>query len=223
MVLVYTMYLFKQYGKLNGGCGNRNKTMSWNATQFAVEYLDDLRLASGSLCNRLMFNAWRTTLMAMPLHYILEPLKTPLRNVDQEIFRIPYDTGYFLDILGRHAQDVLTSQQLRTLYTNMLQGSAPMFVWLITNVHTGACCALLHFTAHTDAHTGRLGYHMHRLYVSDQELQYPEKHASHMEKPQHVHEVLLHALCTFAEQRNADVHFQQNMQEINVRTAIVFS
>ena len=152
--------------------------MSWNATQFAVEYLEDLRLASGSLCHRLMYNAWRATLMAMPLHYILEPLKTPLKNVDQDIFCIPYDSGYFLDILGRHAQDVLTSHQLRTVYTNMLQGPTPVFVWLITNVHTAACCALLHFTSHTSTHTGRLGYQMHRLYVCDQELQYPENDVS---------------------------------------------
>jgi hypothetical protein len=62
--------------------------MSWQSTVFAIEYIEQLRYASVRNCRRLSSDAWHNVMMCLPLHYVLDQLKAPMKNVDGGLFRI---------------------------------------------------------------------------------------------------------------------------------------
>ena len=111
-------------GNHNGGKDRRSKKatafffMSFAFLCFAVEYLDLYRHASPQSYQQISSQTWRTTLMSLPLHYVFEQLKAPLRNYDGNMecfFRIPNDDIFYLDLFGSSSstEEVLVAEELQ--------------------------------------------------------------------------------------------------------------
>ena len=83
--------------------------MSWRSMCLAVDYIEQLRCASPKSFEKLCEQMWSNTMMAMPLYYILEQSKAPLRNLDgaDGLFRIPYADMFYLDMLGHELDEVV--------------------------------------------------------------------------------------------------------------------
>ena len=83
-----------------------------------MEYLDLYRHASPQSYQQISSQTWRTTLMSLPLHYVFEQLKAPLRNYDGNMecfFRIPHDDIFYLDLFGSSSstEEVLVAEELQ--------------------------------------------------------------------------------------------------------------
>ena len=150
--------------------------------------------------------------MSLPLQYVMEQLKAPIRNFDPQeaLFRVPHADIFYLDLMGQHVDEVLEARCLREKFTALLLNpTTNEMVWMICDVSSGGCRALLHLAQHRQ-HRGRSSYTIHSLYVQDDELRHPQGNSSTQAAPARklrpVHEVLLEAVCAFADHRNIDLH-----------------
>lgn len=193
--------------------------MSWQATTFAFEYIEQMRRSSLECCKVFTANAWRSSVMRLPLHYVLEQLKAPLKNIDKTggIFRILQEDVFYMDMLG---ESVLAPAILHQTFTTLMQrephsqnteADTHTFVWMVTHAHNSGCRALLHFTHRSTTGT-RSTYEIKHLYLHDEELCHPANRVSSTGiLIQPIHEVLLQAICTFADRRQGDIHIRQNV------------
>ena len=183
--------------------------MSFAFLCFAVEYLDMYRHASPQSYQQISSQAWRTAMMSLPLHYVFEQLKAPLRNYEGDnecIFRIPHEDIFYLDLFGSNAQEVLGAEELQKKMTDvLLQHEHPGMVWTICDARSGGCRALLHWAPMFHRKGHRPVCTLRNLYVQDDELTHPMSTTNTARKLRPVQEILLQALCTFADRRGMDV------------------
>ena len=104
------------------------------------------------------------------------------------------------------------ADRLRTRDTNILLNTkVPSMVWTVSDIRSGACRALLYVTPR-ETHKGRDSYSLENLYIQDDELLHPVGPSftpGRVLRP--IQEVLLQAVCTFADYRNADLHLHGDL------------
>ena len=130
MILVDTMNLVKQYGKpvfFNGFFLYTPKTrMSSKCLTFCVDYLSGLCRLSPPSFKLMHQETWQAKLMELPLHYILERLKSPVRNLESNaaLFCIQCPDTFYLDLLG-HTRPVPKPRTARTQQGRSSEHSEP--------------------------------------------------------------------------------------------------
>ena len=193
--------------------------MSFAFLCFAVEYLDLYRHASPRSYQQIGSQSWRTTMMSLPLHYVFEQLKAPLRNYDGNMdcfFRIPHEDIFYLDLFGSSSstEEVLVAAELQKKMTNvLLQREHPGVVWTICDARSGGCRALMHWAPILHRQGRRPVCTLRNLYVQDDELAHPVTATNTPRKVRPVQEVMLQALCTFADRRGMDVQVIGDMKQ----------
>lgn len=124
--------------------------MSSAFVQHALRYLEQASRCTHESLQRLTCNMRREQLDRLPMDAMFEPLRGPLHHVttSRDIFVIPDDNVFFLDLLGEC--EVLSAEELRSRYFEALlctpEDEVCHIVWLVLDVHSQACHALLHLT-----------------------------------------------------------------------------
>ena len=123
--------------------------MSRAFVQHSLQYLEHASRCTHESLHRLTCSMRREQLDRLPMDTMFEPLRGPLHHVSQsrDIFAIPDDGVFFLDLLG---EEVLSAEELRSRYFETLlctpEDELCHIVWLVLDVHSQACHALLHLT-----------------------------------------------------------------------------
>ena len=171
--------------------------MSSQCFTFCIRYLNQLCQLSPPSFKLMHQETLHSVLMALPLHYILERLKSPMRNLERDaLFCIQCPDTFYLDLMGYSPDEVLSIENLQTKFTGYLSGTNPTsVVWMVVDVRSCVCRALLHATASSSR-----SMLLHHLYIQDSELRRVD-----LDKFPPIHETLLHAFCIFADERCMDI------------------
>lgn len=199
--------------------------MSWQCTQFEVEYLERMRCVSGQSCNALSRATWQENLTALPrtvsglvfsllhtgicrLECTLEQLRGPMKNADAMLFKASGDL-FYLNLLN---YNVIMGADLHARILQALSQAEGVYVWMVLDVLTFECCALMEFRTMPESAEVRSTYRLGCLCVRDHDLRLPRLlHNTRLGmRFQPVHEVLLQAWCLFADMRSADLHILED-------------
>lgn len=197
--------------------------MSWRFLDDAVRYLYRASRCTPEALRRLTGEERQRHLRSLPLDAVFEPLRGPLQHVRtaRDVFAIPEDNLFFVDLLG---EEVITAQELRARYYGLLTRPAAsptdrVLVWMVLDVYTHACRALLHLSR---SGSQPRGYSVHALFVSQEELQQQCSNSSAEEvtTTRHVplQEALLLALAAFADTRGVELRLESGVPVLPVAT-----
>ena len=193
-----------------------------------MEYLERMCCPSGQSCNALSRTIWQENLTALPctvsglvfslfhtgicrLECTLEQLRGPIKNADTMLFKASGDL-FYLNLLGCNV--VVGTDLHARMLQNLLQAEG-VYVWMVLDVLTFECCALMEFHIKPESAEVRSTYELGCLCVRDHDLRLPRlSHNTRLGmRFQPVHEVLLQAWCAFADIRRADLHIMEHAMD----------
>jgi hypothetical protein len=174
--------------------------MSWRFVTEVWGYVQHGRVASAATLRGLSLQLWRTAQRGLPVEVVLETFRLPVHGLQtpEDVFAIPHDDMFYLDVAGD--EGVLSADELRTRYHGLLAGAASpagAVVWILRDVCTGGCRALLHLVR--DPHT----MDVQALFLVDEALA-----AGAPPRSVAMHEALLLSLLAFCDCRHLDIRMR---------------